>query len=50
MKKKIETKKDGKQFERFDALLSQVVKVPKDEINRREQVEKEKKECKKETA
>ena len=40
MKKKIEMKKDGKEFERFDALLSQIVSVPKDEINRREQAEK----------
>lgn len=44
MKKKIETKNDGKQFERFDALLSQVVVVPKDEILRREKQEKERKE------
>lgn len=46
MKKKIETKKDGKDFERFDELLRTVVKVPKDEINRREQAEKECKERK----
>ncbi len=44
MKKEIETKKDGKQFERFDALLSHVVKVPKDEILEREKKEKERKE------
>ena len=47
MKKKIETKKDGKEFERFDDLLRHVVKVPKDEINRREQEEKQKKETRK---
>ena len=43
MKKEIETKKDGKEFERFEQLLSQVVKVPKDEILKREQAEKERK-------
>ena len=42
MKKKTEMKKDGKEFERFDALLGQVVKVPKDEILEREKAEKEK--------
>lgn len=42
MKKKIETKKDGKEFDRFDDLLRQVVKVPKDEISKREKEEKEK--------
>ena len=41
MKKKVETKNDGKEFERFDDLLSQVVKVPKDEILEREKAEKE---------
>lgn len=40
MKKKIEIKKDGKEFKRFDELLSAVVKVPKDEILRREKDEK----------
>lgn len=49
MKNKIETKKDGKQFERFDNLLRQVVSVPKDEILKREKAEKQKKECKKES-
>jgi hypothetical protein len=44
MKKKVETKKDGKEFERFDDLLSQVVKVPKSEIDKREKEEKERKE------
>jgi hypothetical protein len=43
MKKEIETKQDGKEFERFEQLLSQVVKVPKDEILRREKAEKEQK-------
>ncbi len=43
MKKKIETKKDGKEFERFDEFLTELVKVPKDEILRREKEEKERK-------
>lgn len=47
MKNKIETKKDGKEFERFDGLLRQVVSVPKEEINKREKAEKAKKEVKK---
>lgn len=47
MKKEIETKKDGKEFERFEQLLSQVVKVPKREIIRREKAEKQRKEAKK---
>lgn len=47
MKKKIETKKDGKEFERFEDFVRQIVKVPKDEINKREQEEKQKKEAKK---
>jgi hypothetical protein len=42
MKKKVEIKQDGKEFERFDELLSKVVKVPKDEILEREKAEKEK--------
>lgn len=44
MKKEIETKQDGKDFERFEQLLGQVIKVPKDEILRREKQEKERKE------
>lgn len=44
MKKKIETKKDGKDFDRFDDLLRKVVNVSKDEINEREKAEKEMKE------
>ena len=47
MKKKLEMKKDGKGFERFDDLLRQVVSVPKEEINKREQAENQKKEAKK---
>ena len=43
MKKKIKTKEDGKGFERFDDLLRTVVKVPKDEILRREKEYKGKK-------
>ena len=49
MKKKIETKQDGKDYERFETLLRQVVSVPKDEILRREQAEKERKEKAKRT-
>ena len=41
MKKEIEMKEDGKQFERFDAFLTELVKVPKDAILRREKEEKE---------
>ncbi len=43
MKKEIETKKDGKEFARFDEFLTELVKVPKDEINEREKAEKQKK-------
>ena len=42
MKKEIETKQDGKEFQRFENLVRQVVNVPKDEIKEREKVEKEK--------
>lgn len=42
MKKKVEMKNDGKEFERFDEALRQIIKVPKDEILRREKEEKEK--------
>ncbi|HEX8250640.1 MAG TPA: hypothetical protein VF599_20875 [Pyrinomonadaceae bacterium] len=42
MKKKVEMKNDGKEFERFDEFLTELVKVPKDEILRREKAEKEK--------
>ncbi len=42
MKKEIETEKDGKEFERFENLLRQVISVPKDEILKREKAEKEK--------
>jgi hypothetical protein len=49
MKQKIETKKDGKDFARFDDLLRNVVKVPKDEILRREKAEKKRKAKEKET-
>jgi len=47
MNKKTETKKDGKEFERFDDLLRKVVSVPKSEIDRREKAEKQKKAKKK---
>jgi hypothetical protein len=42
-KKEIETKNDGKEYERFENLLREVVKVPKDEILKREKEEKEQK-------
>ena len=35
-------KNNGKDFERFENLLREVVKVPKDEILEREKAEKEK--------
>ncbi len=47
MKKKIETKQDGKEFARFDEFLTELVKVPKDRINEREKAEKQKKEARK---
>ena len=37
----IEMKEDGKQIERFETTLRQVLSVPKDEILRREKEEKE---------
>lgn len=46
-KKKIEMKQDGKEFERFDAFLTELVKVPKDEILRREKAEKERNKARK---
>ncbi len=46
MKKEIEMKNDGKEFERFDEFLTELVKVPKDEILKREKEEKQKKEAK----
>jgi len=47
MNTKIETKKDGKEFERFDDFLRKVIAVPKEEINKREREEKHKNEAKK---
>jgi hypothetical protein len=47
MKKKIETKQDGKEFERFEEFTRKLVAVPKDEILRREKAEKEEKKAKK---
>ena len=44
--KKIEMKNDGKDYERFESLVKQVVSVPKKELDRREakyQAEKAKK-------
>ncbi len=43
--KTIEMKNDGKDLERFGALLKKVVSVPKDEIKKHE--EKQKKKAKK---
>lgn len=42
MEKKVEIQNDGKEFERFENLLREVIKVPKDEILKREKEEKEK--------
>lgn len=39
-KNKVEMKQDGKEFERFDEFLTELVKVPKDEILKREKEEK----------
>jgi hypothetical protein len=50
MKKKVEIKKDGKEFERFDDLLRQVVSVPKSEIDKREKKQKKRKEQRKANA
>lgn len=47
MKITTETKKDGKEFQRFDEFLTELVKVPKDEILRREKAEKEKNKARK---
>ena len=41
MNTKTETKKDGKEFERFDDLLRKVVSVPKKEIEERKKKNKE---------
>ena len=46
MKKKSKTKNDGKEFERFDELLRQVVQVPKDEIEKRDKEWQKRKEAK----
>ncbi len=47
MKKKGEMKNDGKEFARFDEFLTELVKVPKDEILKREKAEKQMKEARK---
>jgi hypothetical protein len=47
MKKEIETKQDGKESERFESLLRQVLSVPKDEILAREKAEKERNKARK---
>ena len=43
MKKKLEMKNDGHDFERFNDLVRKVVSVPKKDIEAREKAEKEKK-------
>lgn len=50
MKKKLEMKNDGKDFERFEDLVRTVVRVPKAELDRREaeyQAEKAKRQAEK---
>jgi hypothetical protein len=47
MKKKVEMKQDGKEFERFDEFLTELVHVPKDEILKREKAEKERNKARK---
>lgn len=46
-KKKVETKNNGKEFERFNVFLTELVKVPKDEILKREKEEKERNKARK---
>ena len=40
-------KQDGKEFQRFNEFLTELVKVPKDEILRREKEEKERNKARK---
>ncbi|MDQ3750997.1 MAG: hypothetical protein M3367_18555 [Acidobacteriota bacterium] len=47
MKKRVETKQDGKEFTRFEEFVREIVRVPKKEINEREKAEKQKKEARK---
>ncbi len=47
MKKQTEIKQDDKSFERFNNLFRKVISVPKEELNRREQIDKQEKEVKK---
>jgi len=47
MKKKAETKQNGNEFKRFDAFLTELVKVQKDEILKREKEEKERNKARK---
>jgi hypothetical protein len=47
MKKKVEMKNDGKEFERFEDFVRQIIKVPKDEILKREKEEKERNKARK---
>ncbi len=47
MRSKVETKQDGKEFERFDEFLTKLVKVPKNEILAREKAEKERNKARK---
>lgn len=48
MKKEIETKQDGKEFERFEEFARKIISVPKKEIDRREREYQEQKKRKKE--
>lgn len=43
MKKQIETKTDGNDFAKFKNFVREIVRVPKEEINKREKAEQEKK-------
>lgn len=47
MKKKNEIIADDQSFERFDEFLTELVKVPKDEILKREKKEKERNKARK---
>ncbi len=44
MTKKIETKKDGKEFERFEDFVRKIVRVPKSELDKHEKEYKKERE------
>ena len=50
MKKKLEMKNDGHEYERFEDALRKIVKVSKKEYDEREKAEKEKKAIKTDSA